>query len=153
MEKICLGGQSSATGIVIYDADNGIIIWSKEFFVALLNKTTKYPVDQLKEWHATEHKLIWLLENGQKLTLENLKKASIKTSDCDLQNRYLREPSNEKLKEALRMGLKYRRLLKARSSPFFFEPINNTTRKDLVALKSLSVGKSPPPLVVVGGRE
>jgi len=59
------------------------------------------------EWHAVEHKLIRLLENGDELTLENLKKSPIESSYCGSGNADIREPSSDKLQEAIIVGLKY----------------------------------------------
>ncbi|MBD3207995.1 MAG: DUF1385 domain-containing protein [Candidatus Nealsonbacteria bacterium] len=62
---------------------------------------------QLYQWHAAEHKLIYLLENGIPLTLENLIDAPmsyIPEERCGDKNRSLKNPSIDKLEEALRLG-------------------------------------------------
>ncbi len=60
--------------------------------------------DDFQEWHAVEHKLVNVLSVGQELTIENLKNAPCNISHCGEGNRFLREPSDEKLQEALRVG-------------------------------------------------
>lgn len=60
--------------------------------------------DNLQEWHAAEQKLINLLSAGQELTLENLRKAPMTSPFCSVGNSFLKEPSAEKLEEALRVG-------------------------------------------------
>ncbi|MBZ9571950.1 DUF1385 domain-containing protein [Patescibacteria group bacterium] len=60
-----------------------------------------------KEWHATEHKLIYLLENGERLTLENLRAAPSRNRRCASRNMWLKEPSDDKLEEAFRVGREY----------------------------------------------
>jgi|Deesub1362B_J571_1020462.scaffolds.fasta_scaffold19782_2 hypothetical protein len=69
---------------------------------------------QLEEWHACEHKLVNLLAEKKELTLDNLKRASFFGSYCGSENRYLAEPSSEKLEETLRVGKQYYQKLNQR---------------------------------------
>ena len=68
------------------------------------------------EWHAAEHKLIALLrteEDLSEITMANLKKASLFSPFCGGGNSYLKEPSKEKLLEALKVGrIFYRKMEK-----------------------------------------
>ncbi len=66
---------------------------------------------QLKQWHATEHKVIYVLENGQELTLKSLREAPLRHYKCGHRNWCLEEPSREKLIEALRVGKEYLNLI------------------------------------------
>lgn len=63
--------------------------------------------NSLREWHATEHKLVNLIENGERLRLENLERAPMSHCRCVVGNTILREPSEKKLREALRVGQIY----------------------------------------------
>jgi hypothetical protein len=59
------------------------------------------------EWYATGRKLIYLLENNQELTTENLRAAPIISRSYENKNQYLREPSDDKLRQALSVGLEF----------------------------------------------
>jgi len=63
--------------------------------------------NNFQEWHAVEHKLISLLTTGKELTMENLKEASMNVPHCTGRNAFLKEPSDEKLREALKVGQLY----------------------------------------------
>lgn len=63
--------------------------------------------DNFQEWHAAEQKLINLLLTDQELTIENLRKSSMTCSRCGEGNSFLKEPSEEKLQEALEVGQIY----------------------------------------------
>lgn len=65
-----------------------------------------------REWHAVEHKLVQLLQNRQKITLENLKKAPMLSTGCGSKNFFLKSPTNEKLQEGLQVGLNCLKLKK-----------------------------------------
>ena len=54
------------------------------------------------EWHAIEHKLIYLLENKLPLTVDNLKKALMQHERCGIGNKLLSEPSIRKMNLALK---------------------------------------------------
>ena len=66
-----------------------------------------------REWHAAEHKIINLLEvvlymeDTNLFSIENLRKIPMKTVGCGANNRNLKEPSEEKLQEAMNVGQKY----------------------------------------------
>ncbi len=86
--------------------------------------------DERSQWHAAEHKIIWLLENEQPLTLENLRKAPMISPLCgggSIDNimiepcNTVKEPNEEKLKEALRVGEQYL-LLKKQPFSLFSSP-------------------------------
>jgi hypothetical protein len=87
------------------------IAYLRLFRLLILELTTAMPYlgTNTKEWHATEHKLGYILENGGRkdLTLENLRKApSSMGHRCSFNNR-IKEPSEKKLKEALEVGKRY----------------------------------------------
>lgn len=68
----------------------------------------------LSEWHSCEHKLIWLLENKKGITLKALKQAPDYSPRCGRGKKQilcLKEPSQEKLEETLRVGQEYYRRL------------------------------------------
>lgn len=70
------------------------------------------------EWHACEHKLIYVLENGQEITEENIRNAPAYTEFCgcgegDYQKSKLKDPSADKIMAAVSVGLKYMGLSKA----------------------------------------
>jgi len=54
------------------------------------------------EWHAIEHKFVYLLENKLPLTIDNLKKAPKQHKRCGVKNRFLHEPSIRKMNLALK---------------------------------------------------
>lgn len=65
---------------------------------------------QLDQWHAAEHKLIYLLENGIPLTLENLIDAPmsyVPEERCGDKNKSLKDPSIDKLEETFRLGIMF----------------------------------------------
>jgi hypothetical protein len=66
--------------------------------------------DPLAEWHASEHKLvnaINTIDTPEELTIDLLKKAPTSNSFCGAGNSTLKEPSEEKLMETLRVGQIY----------------------------------------------
>ena len=74
---------------------------------------TAIEIEEMSKWHATEHKLINLLMSGKPLTIENLKIETMIAPDCGIRNKYLKEPEDEKLKEAIKVGLEFLRKRKA----------------------------------------
>lgn len=74
--------------------------------IAITHRVKKIAI-QVMEWHAAEHKLIYLLENKEELTLETLRQAYMISPTCGCENVMLREPSDEKLNEALRVGQEF----------------------------------------------
>ncbi|MCK5413210.1 MAG: DUF1385 domain-containing protein [Candidatus Pacebacteria bacterium] len=62
---------------------------------------------EASQWHATEHKLIYLLEHSCPLTIENFQKTSIKHERCGINNKILLEPSKKKIKIAIKAGEEY----------------------------------------------
>ncbi len=79
------------------------IISPKIYNVILRGKRRK---DTL-EWHAAEHKIINILRtagNSREIIMPNLKRASMFSPFCGDGNLLLVEPSEDKLKEALRAG-------------------------------------------------
>lgn len=66
--------------------------------------------DRTNEWHSCEHKLIWLIENNKDVTLKTLKQAPDYDPKCGYGSKqisYLKEPSQEKLEETLKVGQEY----------------------------------------------
>ena len=60
-------------------------------------------VYETSEWHALEHKVIYLLENKLPLTIDNLEKAPMRQNKrCGIGNKLLRKPSARKMNLALR---------------------------------------------------
>ena len=53
------------------------------------------------EWHAIEHKFIYLLENELPLTVDNVEKAPMKHKRCGWKNKFLHKPSTRKVNMAL----------------------------------------------------
>ena len=151
---VCLSGASDLTGFFIKDLD-GVVVKSADYIdIHDPKDKDKYPAflpppNEIKffkgndllvlsrkigqeraEWHTVEHKVVNLLESGKKVTLRNLKKTSPVSEFCGGQNSSLREPPNEKLKEGLRVALKY---LELKTLPSFFEPpLNGVWKKELV---------------------
>lgn len=70
----------------------------------------RYNEREFYEWHATEHKVIQLLESGKLLTLENLREMPMTSKYCGANNTDLKLPPEKKLKEALKVAKQYRRL-------------------------------------------
>lgn len=84
--------------------------FSKLFRLLILELTICLPYfgDNVQEWHAIEHKTAYIIaKSGRKdLTLENLRKAPSTNPRCGFDNR-VKDPSNDKLEEALKVGKKY----------------------------------------------
>ena len=74
---------------------------------------TAIEIEEMSKWHAIEHKLINLLMGGKPLTIENLKAETMICPHCGINNKYLKEPEDEKLKEAIKVGLEFLRKRKA----------------------------------------
>lgn len=82
---------------------NGIILLGIVITICILIWT----YNELREWHAAEHMLVYALNNNGELNLENLKKAPMKSKVCGNKNKTLRKPSDKKLEKTLRVGLEY----------------------------------------------
>jgi len=82
---------------------NGIILLGIIITICVLIWT----YNELREWHAAEHMLVYALNNNEELNLENLKKTPMENKYCGSKNKTLRKPSNRKLKKTLRVGLEY----------------------------------------------
>lgn len=83
------------------------LIGAPHITVATILAIFLYYVCELTQWHATEHKLINVLEKQEILTIESLKKASKKHPKCGGNNIFLSEPSCRKIEQALEAGKKY----------------------------------------------
>lgn len=118
-------GSSHPCGFVIYDKEKAIIgiedlsslmkflaMIVGIFFLAEITQQTVLlllaficlikMVYEWSEWHAIEHKLIYLLENKLPLTIDNLKKTPMKHERCGVGNKFLRKPSVRKMSMALK---------------------------------------------------
>lgn len=80
---------------------------------AEMKKDKSFPI--LKQWHACEHKLIYLLETGKKVTLETLKDAPIFSYTCGAgvlgQKDWVAPPTEEQLKVTLKVAKEYFKIL------------------------------------------
>lgn len=132
---ISIRGLTNPTGFKIIDFDNNIVVKSEGYsdndenwpkllkmickiiyfdrrktiwLWAIIEKflSVKY-IRDTSEWHACEHKLIKLIVKHQKITFEMLSKEPDTTEYCGRQNRYLKEPKKEKIKETLRVAEEY----------------------------------------------
>jgi len=87
-------------------------VWSWIFLCRAAFRT----MNEMKQWHAAEHKLINLLqnsiENEVSLNMENLRNSPMETDGCSGNNRWLIEPSGKKLVEALEVGREYLKKIK-----------------------------------------
>ncbi len=124
-------GYSYPSGFVIYDKEEAIIgVEDLSFlvkFVAIvigisflveITQQIVLPiiltfvflakiVYETSEWHALEHKLIYLLENKLPLTIDNIEKAPMKQDKrCGFGDKLLRKPSARKMNMALRAARK-----------------------------------------------
>ena len=125
-------GYSQPFGLTVYDNEDHPIIVEDIFsllkFFAIILVMTKLLVSiqnvmfvivlsvlilicfvaicyyKTSQWHATEHKLIYLLEHGCLLTIENLEKAPIKHEQCGIHNRILSKPSKRNIRMAIKAG-------------------------------------------------
>jgi hypothetical protein len=89
-----------------------IIVAIFQIFITSTESQFKRLKKEASQWHAVEHKVIHLLESGKEVTLENLKKAPMFSWSCallylNIPDPWLEEPSDEKLKEGLKVALKY----------------------------------------------
>lgn len=72
-------------------------------------------IRDVNEWHACEHKLIKLLvKKCREITFETLLKESYTDEHCGRQNRHLKKPSEEKIRETLRMAEEYYKKLSSK---------------------------------------
>ena len=62
---------------------------------------------ETSQWHAIEHKLIYLLEHECVLTEENFEKASMKHERCGIRNIMLARPKLKKINIAIKAGNHY----------------------------------------------
>lgn len=130
-----IGGESNNTGFCIRD-DAGTEVKSTDFetetyecteaespelilaFLVNMDNPEKFKeeagrlVKERSQWHATEHKLINLLKDGQKLTIKNIRMAPKEITNCTADNKGLEDPDDKKLREGIRVGKKYLRLKK-----------------------------------------
>ena len=118
-------GNSHPCGFVIYDKEKAIIevedlsflikfltMVIGIFFLAEITQQTALLLlaficlvkmaYEWSEWHAIEHKFIYLLENKLSLTADNLKKAPIQHKRCGIGNKLLSKPSIRKMNLALK---------------------------------------------------
>lgn len=84
-----------------------IIFGSLIFYVVLFS----YVKRQREEWHATEHKVIFALEDvlnkGEELTLEKIQRTTmyaVLEDRCGEKNKGLTTPSDDKLKKGLELA-------------------------------------------------
>ena len=98
---------SSVEGIIVYRSEMfiGVAVLIVDFFILFYVFYCR--VVHLKEWHAAEHMLAYVLDNEEELNLENLKKAPMQHPYCGSKNVHLEYPSDKKLKEALKVGQRY----------------------------------------------
>ena len=119
-------GQSYPSGFVIYEREKAIIgvedlSFLVKFVVTVIAISFLIEITQqialpviltfvflakiayeTSEWHAIEHKLIYLLENKLPLTIDNIEKAPMKQGKrCGFGDRLLRKPSARKMSMAL----------------------------------------------------
>lgn len=122
-----IAGSSNWLGFFLFDMKTGITVRSKRYADALkirphvpltgmmtpaeqASLEDSIEIEEKGKWHATEHKLIYLLKNGKDLTLANLRAAPKELPECGGRNINLKEPEDEKLKEAIDVGLRFLRL-------------------------------------------
>jgi hypothetical protein len=80
--------------------------------LAILLPWTLFREKETAEWHAAEHKLIYLLTAGSELNLQNLQNAPMFMEGCGNHNGALKDPPPEKLIETLKLGKEVLRRLK-----------------------------------------
>ena len=109
---------SFLTGLFVFELKNVIIrlvVFGFACFsvIIIMRRCFKILEIEHREWHAAEHKIINLLEvvlymeDTNLFSIENLRKIPMKTVGCGANNRNLKEPSEEKLQEAMNVGQKY----------------------------------------------
>jgi hypothetical protein len=107
--------------LLIFIPVTGIFVYLRTFKRVWQEIIRRMPIigDDLKEWHAVEHKLGNMIDGHHKYTLANLRKASSLKRRCGIDNQDIKEPSESKLEEAMRVCKKLYPY-----SPSFFEPKN-----------------------------
>jgi len=92
--------------ILFWEAPSIILMVAGIIVLVILIPWSLILEQKTAEWHAAEHKLIYLLITGERLTMENLHEAPVFSKECGDNNECLKEPSEKKLKEALELGKK-----------------------------------------------
>ena len=81
--------------------------------IMMIKRRFKILEEESNEWHAAEHKIVNLLEivlymkDISFLSMKNLKKTPMENINCGVNNINLKEPSREKLQEAMSVGQRY----------------------------------------------
>ena len=92
--------------ILFWEAPSVILMVTGIIVLVILIPWSLILEQKTAEWHAAEHKLIYLLTTGKKMTMKNLREAPAFSEKCGDNNECLKKPSEEKLKEALELGKK-----------------------------------------------